>query len=267
MKDDQNEIKVIMEDMIEKTVSCNGKKKGSGCSESGNKYEKDIWNVVNKCIYNGKQFNTQQIHELAGSSSKNDIECDSIKPKDIGIEVKKCNTPDWMQCSLKYNQNSNRWEASSRGKIPEGAREIFNMLLQDIILYNGEIPPFIIRDITHEEWKNIKKETDKWNDIYIDIPSDTINQLYHSKGCQYIQISDKGLYYLNNDPCDFNVPQFNIPQHIRIRTKIHTRKNKKGFCKLSITAACLPKNIKIYPKSPYSLDDINRLPPNLKFNI
>lgn len=247
---------------------CSEKKcKGSGCSESGNKYEKDIWNVVNKCIYNSKPFNTQHIHELGGSSSKNDIECDSIKSKDIGIEVKKCNTPDWMQCSLKYNNKSDRWEASSRGKIPEEARKIFNKILQNIKLYDGEIPPFIINDITHEEWKKIKKETDKWNDKYIDIPSDTIIKLYNSKGCQYIQVSDKGLYYLNYDPCDFNVPQFNIPQQMRIRTKIHTKKNKKGFCKLSIMASCQPKNIKIYPKSSYSLDDISKLPLNLVYKF
>jgi hypothetical protein len=259
-----------MDDLIDNVVKIchySEKCKGSGCSESGNNYEKDIWNIVKECVYNTKPFNTQDIHELGGSSSKNDIECNSIKPKDIGIEVKKCNTPDWMQCSLKYNKEEGRWVASSRGKIPKEAGEIFNKLLQNIKLYNGEIPPFMINDITHEEWKKIKKETDKWNDKYIDIPSDTINKLYNSKGCQYIQVSDKGLYYLNNDPCNFNVPQFNIPQQIRIRTKIHTKKNKKGFCKLSITAACQPKNIKIYPKSKYSLDDINKLPLNLIYKI
>ena len=80
--------------------------------------------------------------------------------------------------------------------------------------------------------------------MYIDCPDDTIKQLYSKKGCAYIQISDKGLYSLGNDICEFNVPEFICEQQLRIRTKIHTRKNNKGFCKLSVNIACLPKNIK-----------------------
>ena len=47
---------------------------------------------------------------------------------------------------------------------------------------------------------------------------------------------------------------------MRIRIKIHSKKNKKGYCSMSVTAACKPKNIKLLQKSPYSLDDTNKLP-------
>ena len=242
--------------------------RGSQCSVSGYNYEKKIHNVVKNCYINDKPFNTQKEDELAGSSSKNDIECNFITEKDIGIEAKKYNTPDWMQCSIKYNKETKTWEATKRGKIPIECRKIFNKLINKINLYDGEIPPFIERSITHEEWLKIKSETKRWNDMYIDIPSNCISNLYQEKGCNYIQISDGyGLYHLGNDKCDFNVPLFNIEQQLRIRTKIHTRKNKKGFCNLSVTIACQPKDITNLNPSKYSLDDKNKLPPSLIYKL
>ena len=104
-----------------------------------------------------------------------------------------------------------------------------------------------------------------FNDIYIDCPNDTIKKLYSEKGCNYIQISNKGLYYLENDICEFNVPEFICERQLIIRTKIHTRKNVKGFCKLSVIISCQPKNIKNLLDSNYSLDDISKLPINLSY--
>ena len=238
--------------------------KGSQCSVNGNKYEKKIYNVTKNCYINNKPFNTQREDELAGSSSKNDIECNFIREKDIGIEAKKYNTPDWMQCCIKYNTETKRWEPTKRSKIPIDSKKIFGGLINGINLYDGEVPPFVEKAITHEEWVKCKKETNKWNDKYISIPSDTIAKLYSAKGCNYIQISNGyGLYHLGNDICNFNVPLFNIEQRIRIRTKIHSKKNKKGFCVLSVIMGCQPINIKKLPPSKYSLDNKDKLPPPL----
>lgn len=141
-------------------------------------------------------------------------------------------------------------------------------MINDINLYDGEIPPFMEKSITHEEWINIKKDTNKWDDKYITIPSNSISRLYQEKGCNYIQISDGyGLYHLGKDICDFDVPLFNIEQQIRIRTKIHTIKNKKGFCCLSVTVAFQPKDIKNLLPSKYSLDNKNKLPPLLIYKL
>jgi hypothetical protein len=41
---------------------------------------------------------------------------------------------------------------------------------------------FLKKQITHEEWVQIKKKTHIWNDKYIDIPCDTISRLYKAKG-------------------------------------------------------------------------------------
>lgn len=240
------------------------KTKGSQCIVEGRKYERTIHSVIKHCEINNKPFNTQSEHELAGASSKNDIECNFITENDIGIEVKKYNTPDWMQCSIKYSKKNKCWEATKRGKNSDECRNLFDKLINEIKLYDGEIPPFMERSITHEEWVELKKATKRWNDKYIDIPSDYISKLYQAKGCNYIQISDGyGLYHLGNDICGFDVPLFEIEQRLRIRTKIHTRKNKNGFCNLSITVACQPKDINNLEPSKYTLDDENKLPISL----
>lgn len=45
--------------------------------------------------------------------------------------------------------------------------------------------------------------------------------------------------------------------------KYNTRKNKKGFCNISVAAVCQPKDITKLNQSNYSLDDENKLPVSL----
>jgi hypothetical protein len=219
--------------------------------------------VVNNCLLNNKKFNTQQSVDLGGSNCINDIQCNYKDKNDIGIEIKKCKTPDWMQCSIKYNIETKLWKSSKNGKIPKESSKIFDDIINNVNLFDNDIPCFMNEKITHEEWTKIKKGTKKWNDVYIEIPNDTIQKIYTHKKCQYIQISDYGLYYLDNDVCNFDVPKFELEQQMRIRIKIHTKKDKDGFCKMSVMAACKPKNIKLLEKSKYTLDDKNKLPKNL----
>jgi hypothetical protein len=241
-------------------------KKGSGCSINGKKYELQVYNIVKNSKLNGNMFNTQNENELGGCSSKNDIECNMLSERDISIEIKTSKTPDWMQCSLKYDNINNKWIGSAKNKIPEASKKVFEDLISTNTLFNGNIPPFMLKDITHEEWVKTKKETTDYNDIYIDCPNDTIMKLYSEKGCSYIQISEKGLYHLGNDVCDFKVPVFICEQRLRVRTKIHEKKNKKGFCKLSVTISCQPKNINNLINSEYSLDNHMKLPFNLDYD-
>jgi len=241
--------------------------KGSNCSKEGKKYELVVYNIVSNVKIKEKDiaFNTQKINELGGCTSNNDIVCNFNKEKDIGIEIKKMRTPDWMQCSIKYNTEKNEWLPSDKNRIPENSKKIFAEFIRTFKdkIFNGKIPPFFERQITHEEWKKIKSETCDFNDQYIDCPDNTIANLYFAKGCQYIQISDKGLYHLKTDECQFDVPLFSCSQKLRIRTKIHTRKNSSGYCSLSVTLSCMPKDIKKYEPSKYSLDNFNKIPLNL----
>lgn len=239
-------------------------KKGSLCSINGYKYEISIYKILKNCEINNKRFNTQEIKDLGKSSNNNDIICNFITIKDIPIEIKKYNTPDWMQLTLVYDKNNNKWIGNPNCKIPENSKKIFEAYINNICLFNNKIPPFINNHITYDEWKNIKKTTNDFNDMYILCKNDTIKSLYSEKNCKYIQISNKGLYHLGNDICNFNVPEFICEQILRIRIKVHNT-NIKGYCKLSVTISCKPLNINNVEKSNYSLDDINKLPINLKF--
>ena len=239
--------------------------KGAGCSRSGNNYEKKVWNFCKNCKWIGAErwFNTQSISQLAGSGAGNDIECNYLESNDVPIEIKRP-TPDWMQCSIEYS-TCGKWQGKQNSKIPEKCRDVFNNILYNNVLYNGDVPPFMTSKITHDEWCKIKSESNKWDDFYIEIPSDTIRKLYHLKGCKYIQIDGYGLYKLDDDVCNFDVPLFDIAQRMRIRTKIHSKKNSKGFCTLSVTAACQPVRLKDLVKSKYSLDDKDKIPAQLEY--
>lgn len=240
--------------------------RGQLCSISGGNYEKQIHDVLKKCFINGKPFHTQSEDDLGGSSSKNDIECNFNSLNDIGIEVKKHKTPDWMQCTINYDESNDQWVPSPNGKNPEKSRNIFTNLLRDVNIFGGQLPVFLEKKIKHDDWLKIKRECNTWNDDYKNIPDDTIRRLYHEKGCQYIQISGGfGLYHLGEDVCNFGVPIFEPEQQLRARTKVHAREDNDGFCKLSVTVACQPKNINSLSISPYSLDDVNKLPPNLSY--
>jgi hypothetical protein len=238
-------------------------RKGAKCSVNGKNYELQIYNIVKKCKLNDNIFNKQSINDLGGSSYKNDIECimnDIIIP----IEIKKnSRNPDWTQLTLIFNNNTKKWIANPKSRIPDYSRKIFENLISKIILFNGNIPPFMLKKYTHSQWIKIKKETDDFDDDYILCPPDTIKNLYKEKGCKYIQISDKGLYHLGEDICNFEVPEFICEQQLRVRIKVHKAKNMKGYCDLSVTVTCQPIDIKKLKNSPYSLDDINKLPRNL----
>jgi hypothetical protein len=237
-------------------------KKGQNCSISGNNYEIAIHNIIKSTYLNNKPFNTQKIEDLGGSTSSNDLEC-NFNDNVIGIEVKIAKAPDWMQCSLK--RCDNKWIGSEKGKIPEKARLEFNKFIQKLTLFDGNIPPFLEKKLTHKEWKDINSASHKFDDIYIDIPDDTINKIYLAKNCKYIQISHYGLYRLADDVCNFDVPLFKVKQKLRVRIKIHQKKNSEGFCNMSVIASCLPCDISTLEPSLYSLDNIEKLPKNLKY--
>ena len=53
---------------------------------------------------------------------------------------------------------------------------------------------------------------------------------------------------------------------MRIRIKIHRKEGPTGYCSLSVTAACCPKNIKSLEKSKYSLDNVKMIPKKLIYD-
>lgn len=210
-------------------------KKGSNCSKSGKKYENEVYTIIKNSPF--------VIGQGGGSSHAPDINC----VDDKSIEVKKASAPDWGQTVLKWKNDS--WFSKS---------ELFNKYLNKL---NMKHPPFLQNNMIYEEWLKIKSE---YKDEYIDIDDNAINEYYRKKGTYYIQLSDGyGLYHLGDDVFNLGVPKFEIKQRMRVRVKVHSRSNNNGYAQLSVTGALQPINLNQLMKSPYSLDNMDKLPPNL----
>jgi len=238
IKCEENKTLLKQIETLEKKIALLETAKGSQCSKNGNKYEKYVHDIVKNVFLNNKSFNNQCHKEF--------------------------NAPDWVQCGIIYNTDEQRWEPGKKNKLPEKIRKFFKDIVNETELFKGQLPPFLYQNLTYDEWLEIKNQTLLWDDFYIDIPRSTIRNMYKHKGCSYIQLSNGyGLYHLGEDICNFEVPLFSVEQRIRGRIKVHSRKNKRGFCNLSVTLACQPKNITSLQPSKYSLDDISKLPKNL----
>lgn len=228
------ELKLIKSE-IESLTKLFGVKKGSNCSKSGKKYENEVYEIIKHSPFVKEQG--------GGSSHAPDIKCIDDK----SIEVKKAFAPDWGQTVLKWKDNN--WFSNS---------DLFQKYANNL---NMKPPPFLENKITHEEWLKIKSD---YKDEYIDVDDDTISNYYREKGSYYIQASDGyGLYHTGEDVFNLGVPKFSVKQRMRVRVKVHSRSDNNGYAQLSVTAAFQPNNLKQLVKSPYSLDNKDKLPPNL----
>ena len=234
--------------------------KGARCSVQGKHYEERIATLCRtiKSIHLDKPFNTQYKNELGGCSAGQDVYVNFREIQDIGVEVKRM-TPDWMQMSIIPGVHPSKiWNSTSRSKIPLESKTIFTSLLSNLDMFPA--PPFLQKEITYEEWLEIKTI---YKDRYLDIPNDTLSRAYNAKGTQYIQLLNYGLYHTGDDLCNFQVPFFECEQRLRVRCKRHGKKDALGNNVPSSVMASLCPKLKTLPKSPYSLDNIYNLPPGL----
>lgn len=271
-KQEEKEKKKLINSVYKSTTS-DSSPKGRKCSENGKKYEKIVYSICNSISFKNKTsaFCNKTEEELAGCGSGNDIEC-QYKNTIIPIEIKSYKSPDWMQMALIPDLNNKskdgiiQWKSSSNAKIPEKAKELFNNMIEDEILFNNKIPPFFEENMTHEKWVKLKKKKEHFKDHTFKCSSDFISQLYSAKGCFYIQVSEMGLYHTGNDICNFGVPKFEVESELRVRIKIHSTgtKTKDNCMRASVTISAKPINLKTnLEESNYSLDNINKIPKKL----
>lgn len=121
---------------------------------NGKLYEKQIWNICKKIKLNNRLFCTMNKNKLG---YYHDIICNHLKKNDLFIEIKKYNTPDWMQLSIKPDING-IWKSQGKNKIPNNSKKFIEKIIKNINIFNSKIPIFFYKNITHEEWKLIKKK-------------------------------------------------------------------------------------------------------------
>ena len=153
--------------------------------------------------------------------------------------------------------------------VKDGVLEIPDPLFQDCIahteLFGGAIPPFLQKSgFTYSEWSAVEET---FRDEQYHAPSTVISDFYRRKGNAYIQIRGLGLYHTGEDVAGWGVPYFKCPTYLRVRCKRHGKK-----CPL--TGKDIPSSVmtsfwvKTPPApSPYSLDDLTRLPAELQSHL
>lgn len=237
---------------------------GDICRVSGRNYEEKVWQVVSSTIQTetGEPFNQQSREDLGGEY---DLECNWNRT-DIPMEIKKLSAPDWVQCTLRWDSSTRRWCISTNSSIPQAVKEVYQNFvdIHGSKLFRGEIPPFLMRPISWNEWVSIKTSNSCFRDMYFEAPNDTIAKIHTGKGVKYIQVSGRGLFHVGSDECNFDVPFFQCRQKFRVRIKVH-RKNPKGNCHLSVTVSCMPVSTSVVPTSNFSLDNPETLPRNLTY--
>ena len=179
-------------------------------------------------------------------------------------------TQDAEFIQLDVHNNGETWCGPKRTKR-SNPESIVERYLQEINsrtedLFYGNLPPINKTREEFDAWeKNFLREKMNRNDgknkeySWICNDNDFIRKNYHDKGNNYIQIRDYGLYHLGEDICKFDVPEFKPDKVIlRIRCK---RRGGKGCAPSSITMSAWISGLM---KSPYSLDNKEKLPPALR---
>ena len=275
LKDENLNLKTQYSELEDKWNQLFIAKKGRNSHNAGRSYEIEILNILNKTTLNGKPFNIQVESEIG--KSDNDIKCNYLDIRDLSIEIKKRKAPDWVQCTLQYNQSNKKWTVSRKSRLPSDCISIFEDYINNNVtneeIFQGDIPPFQLKNIMYDEWVHLKNTNPHFKDQYFtkNVPSNIISKLYSAKNCHYIQISGGfGLYHLESgDILDLGVPPFNIKSKLRLRVKVHEKKkgpNGSAILNAMISFMPVTLNPKLLEHSPYSLDDPLRLPPSLVFH-
>jgi len=132
------------------------------------------------------------------------------------LEVKNKKAPDYGQKKLNWNK-SDGWQWS----IPDNITAMYDLFrLRELIN-----PTFVPRRYSKPK-EIITLEDRVFDQEFFELsgfPAD-INLLYEyyaKKDCYYMQIENKGFYYLKTDVAELRVPQFITTLTFRLRAKAH----------------------------------------------
>jgi len=137
--------------------------------------------------------------------------------KSYYVEIKNCQAPDFGQKGMVWNKD-NGWSWRQNDIITE--------LYDDFGVFNFIDEGFVPRRYTINK-DDITKEDKVFDQQHIEksgIKLDSVDYLYEyykRKNCFYIQIEDKGFYYLQKDIANLGVPQYKPSLTLRLRAKTH----------------------------------------------
>ena len=216
--------------------------------------------------YNEGQLYEEKIKELL---QKRNLLPNNLRGNDAGfihqdipyyLEVKNKTAPDYGQKRLVWDEEFG-WNWSKQDIVSE--------MFDNIGVRNLIDPDFIPKRYSLPQ-NVISQEDKRFDQLHFEqsgIILENINYLYEyyaRKECYYIQIEKKGLFFLNNDVADLDVPQFNPQLSLRLRAKTH---HSEPAYKYSFFAVLQVRRTNI-PSSVYDLEEIaGEFPPIINNNI
>jgi len=146
------------------------------------------------------------------------------KGKTYKVEYKLDMKADFGQATLDYDTKKKRWYVT--GKQTTESLQIQELMrgagVEDLINSNDGWKKFGIPNkfsVTGRVTKAQAIEDYKtFSNKYVAISKNAVNKYYAKKDTYYIQIGNFGLYYMDKNPADLDVPQF-LPQ-LRVRMRL-----------------------------------------------
>lgn len=135
------------------------------------------------------------------------------------VEVKNRTAPDFGQKGLIWDKATKKWQWREQDKV-SALYEDFGVkkhIEKNFVPRRYSVEP--LHKLTLSDKKFDQKNFEKRN-----VPLGNLNLLYEfykRKRCYYIQIENKGLYYLERDIAGLKVPRFVPELYLRLRAKTH----------------------------------------------
>ena len=122
----------------------------------------------------------------------------------------------------------------------------------DLKLYDktGKLPFEIYTQLQKEGFQKAITQTAKFN-------QDIITELYQKKipPTSYIQIKDKGLFFMSSNPLNLPIPEFKADVNVTLRVSRGTKSDLNGVEMTTMNLRILPDNLTNLSKSSFSLDN------------
>jgi len=182
------------------------------------------------------------------------------------IEYKLDITADLGQASLDYNMKTKKWIIT--GKNTPEAIEIQKLMIAagvETMINSAEGwgslgPPNKYKvSAVDKKTKVTKKQAEddykNFSNKFIVIKKGAVNKYYAAKHNYYIQIGEKGFYYMQSNPADLDIPRFNPDLRVRVRLKAGgSGLQGSDYWNYRFSVALQAVNAKQIPKSSHSLD-------------
>ena len=172
------------------------------------------------------------------------------------VEVKNRTAPDFGQKGLIWDKSTKKWDWREHDVVSKlydqfGAKKYID---KNFIPRRYSVEP--LHKLTLSDKKFDQKTFEKRGILLTNL--NLLYKFYARKDCYYIQIENKGLYYLLQDVANLNVPRFVPELYMRLRAKTHHSSPTYAYSFFAVMTARTPA----MHQSPFDLEEkIGVFPP------